>query len=103
MMCAAQCRICRLLISVSKQLCVGCSGIWSLSIGFSSSTFFPPFRVEGAHKLTRAVSHPDRGKVCFFHVFHHVFLFFFLLGIFLASFHDVFYSLRLTCVVGPFD
>ena len=31
-----QCCICRLLISVSKQLCVGCSGIWSVSIGFSS-------------------------------------------------------------------
>ncbi len=71
------------VFSVSEQLCVGCSGIWSLSIGFSH--FF--LSMEGAQVDARSVARRQSEISLLFHVFHHVFSFYSFLfwAIFLFS------------------
>ena len=93
-----QCRICRLLISVSKQLCVGCSGIWSVSIGFSSLPFFFLFLFCGgsgdggrAHTSWRAQCRPQIELKFAFFVFSSFAMFF--LGHFSLQGLDVLFHL----------
>lgn len=55
-LCACVASAASAVFSVSEQLCVGCSGIWSLSIGFSHFFFFSFYGVEGAQVDARSVA-----------------------------------------------